>query len=290
VSPLPPTRIETDRLVLRCWRREDAALLKEAVDSSLEELQRWLSWALLDPRDLALWQYRLQRKEADFAEGTDFEYGVFDRGESRVLGGSGLHARIGPGALGIGYWVRSDSTNRGLATEAPGVTFRTDGVVTLDRFNDEDAPALLEVDGDPAHRLAFDFPVDFVPSLEHSRRVIDGWHDEFASGSRLAFAVRDRTSGTLLGGCELRPKGSRTNLSYWTHPAHRNAGVASRAVALACRVAFDDLHIERLEIVTAPGNAASRRVAVRSGFREAGVRDGLILHVLDRADHGRGSV
>jgi RimJ/RimL family protein N-acetyltransferase len=124
MSAPPPHRIETDRLVLRCWRRDDAALLKEAVDSSLPELQRWLAWALRDPRDLVFWQDRLQRKEADFAEGTDFEYGVFDRSESRVLGGSGLHARIGPDALEIGYWVRTDSTNRGVATEVAGALTR----------------------------------------------------------------------------------------------------------------------------------------------------------------------
>ena len=41
----PPYRIETERLVIRCWNPADAPLLKEAIDSSLEELQAWMPWA-----------------------------------------------------------------------------------------------------------------------------------------------------------------------------------------------------------------------------------------------------
>lgn len=173
-----------------------------------------------------------------------------------------------------------------LELDQTGIVFRSDGVVALDRFCSADAPAMREWDADPAHRLAFEFPDGFVPSLEHSQRVIDEGNRELAVGNVLTFAVRDSTSGALLGGCELHPKGPSANLSYWTHPAHRKRGVASRAVALASKVAFDDLHIERLEILTAPSNAPSRRVALRSGFKEVGLRDGQILHVLDRVDHG----
>lgn len=53
-----------------------------------------------------------------FETGDDFVYGIFDGEESEVLGGTGLHPRIGPGALEIGYWIRVDRTGDGLATEA----------------------------------------------------------------------------------------------------------------------------------------------------------------------------
>ena len=54
----------------------------------------------------------------EFEAGDDFVYGIFDRSESEVLGGTGLHPRIGPGALEIGYWIRVDRIGDGLATEA----------------------------------------------------------------------------------------------------------------------------------------------------------------------------
>ena len=53
-----------------------------------------------------------------FEAGDDFVYGIFDRSESEVLGGTGLHPRIDPDALEIGYWIRVDRIGDGLATEA----------------------------------------------------------------------------------------------------------------------------------------------------------------------------
>jgi RimJ/RimL family protein N-acetyltransferase len=38
----PPYRIETERMVLRCWDPADAGLLKEAIDASLDHLRPWM--------------------------------------------------------------------------------------------------------------------------------------------------------------------------------------------------------------------------------------------------------
>lgn len=48
--------------------------------------------------------------------GQDYVYGIFDREEARVLGGTGLHPRLGEGALEIGYWIHKDFINQGLAS------------------------------------------------------------------------------------------------------------------------------------------------------------------------------
>jgi RimJ/RimL family protein N-acetyltransferase len=158
----------------------------------------------------------------------------------------------------------------------------SDGVVTLSRFVNSDASVLRDADCDPEHRRRFDFPEAFVPSLRHSLAAIARWKRERTKGTRFAFAVRKATSGTLVGGCELKPCDSNTaNLSYWTYPMHRNRGLASRAVALVCRIAFLELGFERLEVLTDPDNLSSRKVAARNGFRKVGVRDGRVLHILD---------
>jgi RimJ/RimL family protein N-acetyltransferase len=161
-----------------------------------------------------------------------------------------------------------------------------DGVVTLSLFRRSDAAVMCEGDRDAEHRRWFEFPEDFVPSLPHSRDVIAQWERKRAAGERFPFAVRDAETGELLGGCELRPVGKgAASLAYWTYPAHRSRGVASRAVALACQVASEQLRFRRLEVVTDPDNGGSRRVALRNGFREAGVRDGRILYIKDSAEN-----
>ena len=51
-GPPAPYRIETERLVIRCYEPRDASLLKEAIDSSLEHLRPWMPWAHQEPQTL----------------------------------------------------------------------------------------------------------------------------------------------------------------------------------------------------------------------------------------------
>lgn len=120
----PPYRIETERLVIRCWNPADAQLLKEAIDSSLEELQPWMPWAAEEPRSLDEKVELLRTFRGRFDLGDDFAYAIFSRDEERVLGGTGLHTRVGDDSFEIGYWIRSDATGDGLATEATAALTR----------------------------------------------------------------------------------------------------------------------------------------------------------------------
>jgi RimJ/RimL family protein N-acetyltransferase len=163
----------------------------------------------------------------------------------------------------------------------------SDGVVTLSLFRPSDAAVMRDGDRDAEHRRWFELPEHFVPSVQHSRDVIALWERKRAAGERFPFAVRDAGTGELLGGCELRPVGKgAASLAYWTYPAHRSRGVASRAVALACQVASEQLRFRRLEVLADPDNGSSRRVALRNGFREAGLRDRRVLHIKELSSVG----
>ena len=120
----PPYRIETDRLVIRCYEPEDAALLKEAVDSSLEHLRPWMPWARYEPQDLDRKVELLRMFRGQFDRDENYTYGIFAFDESRLLGGSGLHPRSGPESIEIGYWIRADATRQGIATEVTAVLTR----------------------------------------------------------------------------------------------------------------------------------------------------------------------
>lgn len=57
-----------------------------------------------------------ERAAAQWDERDDYGYALVAQGT--VVGGAGLHARIGPGGLEIGYWVDVRHTRRGSATLA----------------------------------------------------------------------------------------------------------------------------------------------------------------------------
>ena len=120
----PPYRIVTERLVLRCWEPADAPRLKEAIDSSLDDLRPWMPWARSEPQDLSEKVDLLRRFRGQFDLGTDFVLGMFDADERDVVGGTGLHKRRGADALEIGYWVRTSHAGRGLATESTAALTR----------------------------------------------------------------------------------------------------------------------------------------------------------------------
>jgi RimJ/RimL family protein N-acetyltransferase len=156
--------------------------------------------------------------------------------------------------------------------------------VILTLFSRADAAVLCAGDCDAELRRRFEFPDHFVPSLAHSEEVIAWWERERAAGQRYPYAVRNASTGELLGGCELRPVGDGiANLSYWIYPGYRRRGVASAAGALACGLAFVEFGFRALEVLIDPDNTGSRCVAARCGFREIGERDGRVVGVLEAA-------
>jgi RimJ/RimL family protein N-acetyltransferase len=145
----PPYLIRTDRLTIRCWEPRDAPLLKDAVDTSLVHLRPWMPWAAHEPTTLDEKAELLRTFRGRFDLGEDFLYGIFARDESEVIGGSGLHTRVGLGALEIGYWIRASRVGQGLAREASAaltkVAFRVCGVDRVEIHVDPANDASLRV-------------------------------------------------------------------------------------------------------------------------------------------------
>jgi RimJ/RimL family protein N-acetyltransferase len=134
---MPPTvyRIHTPRLVVRGWEPADAPQLMAAKNASKEHLLPWMPWAQDEPSDLAANLALIRAWRAQFDTDQDYVYGIFDRANSAVLGGTGLHERIGKNAREIGYWVAADAINRGIATEAAAALTRVGfEIIGLDRM------------------------------------------------------------------------------------------------------------------------------------------------------------
>ncbi len=113
----PAYRIESERLVIRCYNPTDALYLQKAVQESVEHLRPWLPWVKDEPEELKVKIERLRLFRADFDLSKNYMYGVFDPNETQLLGGTGLHPRVGSNAFEIGYWIHVNHVNKGYATE-----------------------------------------------------------------------------------------------------------------------------------------------------------------------------
>jgi ribosomal-protein-serine acetyltransferase len=114
----PPVHIDGARVALRRYSSDDALHLHEAIIDSVEHLVPWMPWAALEPLELADREQLIADWSDCWEEGDDFNFGVFEDGT--LVGGCGLHRRVGPRGLEIGYWTRTGETGRGIATEAAG--------------------------------------------------------------------------------------------------------------------------------------------------------------------------
>lgn len=111
-----PDRIEgRDGLLVRAWEEDDAEALESAVAASRDHLRPWMPWAdipLSVPQRVA----QIRRWEEDRLGGGDVILGILLDGA--IAGGTGLHRRLGPHGLEIGYWVHAAFTRRRVATRA----------------------------------------------------------------------------------------------------------------------------------------------------------------------------
>ncbi len=131
-------RIETERLLIRCWSPQDAPLLRAALDESDQHLRPWIPWMKDEPKSLNETVSWLQTKRANFDLRKDFWYAIFDATGGTLLGEIGLMTRAGPGAREIGYWISKSSEGQGYTSEATAamikVAFEIDNVSRIEIY------------------------------------------------------------------------------------------------------------------------------------------------------------
>jgi [ribosomal protein S5]-alanine N-acetyltransferase len=161
---------------------------------------------------------------------------------------------------------------RRLRVTPSSLPLLTDAVVELRPIDKRDLETIRRASHDPEIRRRFGLlarPDEYFDRYRHLERAGEG----------AAFAICDLGGeGLGIATVENRQAG-RVELGYWLLPEGRGRGRATRALRLVSRWALNQPGVARLELATAPDNAASQRVAERSGFRREGVLRS--YHVVD---------
>lgn len=120
----------------------------------------------------------------------------------------------------------------------------------------------------------------------YSRSDAEAWVNTRAAAWTQAedysFLITDPLSGRMLGAAGLNHisrEYNMANLGYWIRRSARGQGLAPAATRLLARFGLERLHLNRIEIIVAVGNAASQRVAEKAGaYREGLLRSRLTIH------------
>ena len=119
MTTAPPTRLKLgDDLLLRLLRVSDAATVAHSVRESIEHLTPWMPWANEESTRESFQRQRLRGARHKAALGDEWQYGLFPKNESTLVGAFGLMAHKWPGTIEIGYWVHVDSIGQGFAKRA----------------------------------------------------------------------------------------------------------------------------------------------------------------------------
>ncbi len=105
--------------------------------------------------------------------------------------------------------------------------------------------------------------------IERSEIYCRTAQSNFLARKDMPFLLFEKASGQLVGCSGLhRPEWSTPKLEvgYWVRSSRTGQGFISEAVNALVALAFKQLHVARLELITDEDNAPSRRVALRCGF------------------------
>ena len=150
-----------------------------------------------------------------------------------------------------------------------------DGEVLVRHVVRGDARALQEAiatDESISRWTRIPWPYTAAHATEFVVRSDLGW----SSGRDAACVIVDLGTAAVTGGIGLHRIGGtsqerssllRDEIGYWLTPGARGRGFATRALAMLSRWAILDAGVPSINLQTKVGNDASRRVALRAGYR-----------------------
>ena len=111
-------------------------------------------------------------------------------------------------------------------------------------------------------------------TISESETFIEGLEEKWQDRKDFSFAIFDRKTGEFLGGTGLNQPSKIHkfyNLGYWVRVSRQNRGISSEATQILAKAAFEDLPINRIEILIAIENVPSQKAAEKSGATREGI-------------------
>jgi [ribosomal protein S5]-alanine N-acetyltransferase len=135
----------------------------------------------------------------------------------------------------------------------------------------EDAPALLELAGDPEVTRWFSWGP--YTALEEPLRYIERVAGDLERGERIELLVVHRELGPagITGLSEFSPRDLRCMVGTWFGRRFWGTGANRESKAIVAHLAFAALGIHRLGAYSNPENVRSTRALLALGFRQEGV-------------------
>jgi [ribosomal protein S5]-alanine N-acetyltransferase len=165
------------------------------------------------------------------------------------------------------------------AQRIPRLVPLTDGTITLRPWSDADAAFIARACQDPdiPRWTTVPYAMDDAQALDWVRRFRDLPGLDLAAPFAIVLAPTGESLGSVgLGNFDWRE--AIGHVYYWLAAEHRGRGYATRAVRLVTAWAIRELGLARIELYAHPDNAASHRVAERSGFtREGLLRSAMVV-------------
>ncbi|MFA5325693.1 MAG: GNAT family protein [Bacteroidales bacterium] len=90
--------------------------------------------------------------------------------------------------------------------------------------------------------------------------------------------TKGKESIGLIGFKSTDVENHRTEIGYWLAESFQGKGIMTNAVKMLCKMAFEKMNINRVQIKCAIDNIPSRKIPKRLGFKPEGIeRDGELL-------------
>jgi ribosomal-protein-alanine N-acetyltransferase len=155
------------------------------------------------------------------------------------------------------------NSNASIALHGPTLTLRLP--------EPDDAPALLELAGDPEVTRWFSWGP--YTTLDQPRAYIDRLEGQRESGDQLDFLIvhRDQGPAGVTGLSEFSTRDLRCMVGTWFGRAFWGTGANRESKALIAHLAFEVLKMHRLGSYSNPDNVRSTKALLGVGFTHEGV-------------------
>ena len=156
-----PEGAEAEGLVVRRWVPSDASLMHELIGRNVDHLRARMAWISEEPLSVEDRRNLLRQWDQEWHHGGD-AYLLITLADGTAVGSCGLHRRIGPDGLEIGYWVDVGHVRQGIATRAAraltDLAFTVEGIDVVEIPHDRENIASRGVPAGLGYELVGDRP------------------------------------------------------------------------------------------------------------------------------------